>query len=253
MKNFRNLSAVLMAVALLSACKGTKRIEHYGEIYGQKPQTVLIVPVSDLSMRKAVREEADSLYNVSLNKASIQLYLTASDPLVNNGYYVLGPLASSQLMATDKRTGKQLRNESVNDFAGELGVDALLFIDIHEWSHTSNSWTVKVEYVMRSTHTNSEILHVHVNATKVLPTDFKGNPKPLSDDIDFANRYGCDLETAQRCRLVELLNQYVLKDLPPGNLVRSHTSERYLKPHPEYFNLRIRKDGSVEQLKDEEL
>lgn len=249
----RLLLAAAAVAALLSACKGTKRIEYYGEIYNQQPATVLVVPVNDLSMRRALREEADSLFNQSLNTASIQLYLTAADPLTNKGYYVPGPLASAELAASLGRTGKQLRNENINDIGSQLGIDALLFIDILEWNQSFNSWSVKVEYVMRSTHSNSEILHVHVNAVKVLPTDFKGNPKPLSDDIAFARRYGCDLETAQRCRLVEILNQYVLKDLPSGQRARQHSSERYMKPHPEYFNLRIGKDGSVELLKDEEL
>ena len=47
--------------------------------------------------------------------------------------------------------------------------------------------------------------------------------------------------------------QYVLKDLPAGKRSRRQEAEQYAKPHPEYFNLRIRRDGSVEQLKDEEL
>ena len=107
--------------------------------------------------------------------------------------------------------------------------------------------------MLRSTVTGVELLHVHVNATKILPTDHRGNPKPLKDDLEFAKQYGCDLETAQRCRLVEIMNQYVLKDLPAGKRARKHEAEQYSKPHPEYFNLRIHRDGSVEQLKDEEL
>ncbi len=49
------------------------------------------------------------------------------------------------------------------------------------------------------------------------------------------------------------MNKYVLKDLPAGKRARKHEAEQYAKPHPEYFNLRIHRDGSVEQLKDEEL
>ena len=92
-------------------------------------------------------------------------------------------------------------------------------------------------------------MHVTVKATKQLLTDFKGNPKPLKDDIAFAKKYGCDLETAQRCRLVEILNQYVLRDLPSGQRARRHSSEPYTVSQPEYFKLRIHKDGSVEAMK----
>jgi hypothetical protein len=243
----------LLAILLLTACKGTKRAAQYEELYRQRPVTVYVAPLNDLSMHRAVRETADSIYNASLNIAAMQLYLTAADPLTNKGYYVPGPLASAQIAATETRSGKQLRNESINDLRDELGIDAVLFIDLLDWKATSNSWSVEAEYMMRSTHTNSEILHIHVKATKILPTDFKGNPKPLKDDIAFAEQYGCDLETAQRCRLVEVMNQFVLKDLPSGKRARVHESEQYLTPHPEYYNLRIHRDGSVETLKDEEL
>jgi hypothetical protein len=126
----------------------------------------------------------------------------------------------------------------------------VLFIDLLSWSNTSNTWSVEAEYVMRSTHTGVEVLHVHVNATKILHTDFKGNPKPLKEDLKFAEKYGCDLETAQRCRLVEIMNQYVLRDIPSGKRARQRDAEQYVNSHPEYFKLRIHRDGSVEMLND---
>lgn len=247
------LTMSVLLLALTVGCKGEKKLARYNEMYQQEPTVIYVAPLNDLSMRRAVRETVDSIYNASLNIASRQLYLTATDPLTSNGYYVLGPLASAQLAATESRMGRQLRNDNINDLKTDLGIDAVLFIDLLNWSNTSNSWSVEVEYVLRSTVNGMEMLHVHVNATKILPTDYKGNPKPLKGDLEFAQEYGCDLETAQRCRLVETLNKYVLKDLPVGKRARKHESEQYVKPHPEYYNLRIHRDGSVEQLKDEEL
>ncbi len=253
MMKYVRLFLILLLPMTLFSCKGEKKLARYNELYQQEPSVVYVAPLNDVSMRRAVRETYDSIYNASLNIASRQLYLTATDPLTSHGYYVLGPLASAQIAATETRTGKQLRNDNITDLYTDLGIDAVLFIDLLNWSHTSNSWSVEVEYVLRSTHNGMEMLHVHVNATKMLPTDFKGTPKPLKADLEFAEQYGCDLETAQRCRLVEILNKYVLKDLPAGKRSRRQEAEQYAKPHPEYFNLRIRRDGSVEQLKDEEL
>lgn len=212
---------------------------------------VYVAPLNDLSMRRAVRATEDSLYNLSLNIAAKQLFLTASDPLVHNGYYLPGPLASAQIAATEHRTGKQLRNEDISDYYNELGIDAILFINLLDWRSTSNTWTVEVEYILRSTHSNNELLHVTLQAMKILPTDFKGNPLPLPEDKAFADKYGCDLETAQRCRLVETVNQYVLRDLPAGRRAPEHSTERYIPSHPETFNLRILPDGSVQMLKTE--
>lgn len=241
----------LIILFLFTACHSEKKLDQYSDIYRERPTVIYVAPLNDLSMRHALRTTEDSIYNLSLNIASRQLFLTASDPLVFNGYYVPGPLASAQIAATEWRTGKQLRNESIEDYYTDLGIDAVLFLTIHKWANTTNSWTVEVEYVLRSTLSNSELLHVQVTARKTLPTDFKGNPLPLREDKEFADKYGCDLETAQRCRLVETLNQYVLKDLPAGKRAREHSTERYIPSHPEYFNLQIHTDGSVELKKTE--
>lgn len=254
MKNIKSIMAVAALLPLLLAgCKGSKKMEHYSEVYHERPATLYIAPLNDLSLRRSVRTTEDSLFNVSLNVAAKQLYLTAADPLTFKGYYVLGPLASAQLAATETRSGKQLRTESINDYHTDLGIDAVLFITLKSWQHGSADWVVEAEYMLRSTHTGSEIMHVSVKATKQLMTDFKGNPKPLRDDIKFAKKYGCDLETAQRCRLVEIMNQYVLKDLPSGGRAREMAIERYTVSHPQYFELVIKSDGSVKMLKDAEL
>ncbi|MBR4773105.1 MAG: hypothetical protein IK010_01590 [Bacteroidales bacterium] len=242
---------LLLPLVLLTGCKGQKKLTQYSELYQESPAVIYIAPLNDRSERHPMRTADDSVYNASLNVATKQLYLTASDPLVHNGYYVLGPLASAQLAATESRTGNQLRTENIQDYHTNLGIDAILFITLHRWENTSNSWTAEVEYALRSTQTGSEIMHVYVRASKQLPTDLKGNPKPLGDDLDFAEKYGCDLETAQRCRLVEILNQYILKDLPSGKRSRGSSVERYVPSHPDYINLNINPNGSVEILKGE--
>lgn len=243
----------VLGFVLLMGCKSETKLMQYSAIYQEQPSTIYIAPLNDYAMRHIMREMDDSLYNASVNTAAMQLYLTAAAPLTVNGYYVPGPLASAQIAASESRTGKQLRSDNINDYYTDLGIDAILFIDLVGWTQTSNAWTVEVEYVLRSTHSNSELMNVHVNATKHLITDYKGNPQPLPEDIEFAEKYGCDLETAQRCRLVETLNNFVLKDLPAGKRARQHKTERYIPSHPEYFYLRIKKDGSVELLNNPEL
>lgn len=241
----RTAIAMILAVLVLAGCKSENKMAQFGELYRERPSTIYVAPLNDRSLRRAVRTVEDSVYNAAVNTATKQLYLTASDPLVFNGYYVLGPMASAQLAATDGRTFKQLRNENINDYYSDLGVDAILLMTVNLWNATFNTWTVEVEYTLRSTRTGSEVMHTVARATKMLRTDFKGRPIPLREDQQFADRYGCDLETAQRCRLVEVLNQFVLKDLPSGTRQREHSLERYIPTHPEYFNLQINPDGSV--------
>ena len=242
-----------LSALTLTACKSEKRIAHYSDMYQQQTQVVYVAPINDYSSRRAVREQDDSVYNASLNAATMQLYLTAFPPLTNHGYYVPGPLMSAQIASAETRTGKQMRTDSIGDLHASLGIDAVLFIDLLNWSSTNNTWSVEVNYLLRSTHTGTEMFRAHVKATKILPTDYRGNPRPLKEDEAFAQQYGCDLETAQRCRLVEILNQYVLKDLPSGKRARQYEAERYSKPHPQQFNLRILYNGSVEMLKDDQI
>ena len=246
------LATLLIISLLFVECKGENKMGHYNEVYQERPVNIYIAPVVDHSERRAVRSLEDSAYNASVNIATKQLYLTASAPLVFNGYYVLGPLASSQLAATERRTVKQLRNENINDYYSELGIDAILFLTVNSWSSTHNTWSIEVEYSLRSTRTGSEVMHTVVKATKMLHTDFKGRPQPLGADRDFAANFGCDLETAQRCRLVDLVNQFVLKDLPSGGRARAVSVERYVPTHAEYFSMQINPDGSVMIVPDDE-
>lgn len=246
----KTLFIILLALLAVS-CKTTKKQAQYGDIYKERPSTVYVAPLADMSMRRAFRTTEDSAYNHSLNVAACQLYLTAADPLVYNGYYVPGPLVSAQIAATETRSGRQLRNDVISDYAEELGVDAILFITLNGWSSTENSWTVEVEYVLRSTRTGNELMHTSVVATKTLSVDFKKRPVPTPADKLFAEQTGYDLETVQRCRLVETLNKYVLKDLPSGKRAREHRTERFIPSHPEYFSLRIEPDESVELVKND--
>ena len=241
----------LVLLVILSSCSSQKKFDAYSDLYAERPNVMYVAPLNDLSIRRALRTTEDSIYNASLNIAAKHLYLTAADPLIHHGYYLPGPLASAQIAATEWRTGKQLRNDNINDYYTDLGIDAILFITLQSWQATYNTWTVEVEYVIRSTHSGNELFHVSVHAMKIIPIDFKGDLLPLREDAEFAKRYGCDVETAQRCRLVETLNQYVLKDLPSGLKARQHSTEGYIPSHPEYFNLKIHPDGSVQMLKPE--
>lgn len=241
----RMLLLIASAMLLLVACKGEKKMVQYSEVYRERPAVIYIAPIEDKAEHRAQREMADSVYNASLNTATQHLYLTASSPLVHKGYYVLGPLASARLAAAEKRTLKQLRNENINDYFTDLGVDAILFITVKNWKNTHNQWCVELEYTLRSAENGTEIMHTAVDATKLVGTDFHGNPRPLREDLEFADIYGCDVETAQRCRLVEKVNEYVLSDLPAGKRSRGSKIEPYVKTHAEYFTLHINPDGSV--------
>ncbi|MBR1850977.1 MAG: hypothetical protein IJ789_06350 [Bacteroidales bacterium] len=237
----------IVAALVVVGCKSSKKATYYGDIYKEEPLTIYVAPLSDLSPRNAERELNDKNYNASLNIAAKYLYLSASTPLVNSGYYAIGPLATAQLAPSEPFTRKQLQQENIGRLADDLGADAVLLITIHNWREKSCEWTVFAEYQLRSTKTSEDLMHVWVRATKLLPTDHRGNPLPLKPDIEFADQWDCDLATAQRCKLGETLNQFILNDLPLGSRRRQHNSDRYIASRStEYVSLLVDRDGSVE-------
>ena len=62
MKNTRILLLLVLPMLLLS-CKGEKRLARYNELYQQEPSVIYVAPLNDVSMRRAVRETSDSIYN----------------------------------------------------------------------------------------------------------------------------------------------------------------------------------------------
>ena len=242
----------IIAVALAS-CKGNQKMTHYEDLYSNQPATIYIAPVNDRTERNPVRTFDDSVYNASLNTAAKQLYLTASAPLVRKGYYVLGPLASAQIAASEQLTLKQLRNDPIADYHSDLGIDAILFITITNWETKANRWVATIEYTLRATQTGTEVMHTVVKASKSVNLDFKGMPVIVKDDAAFIQKYHCDTETAMRSRLVEITNQYVLNDFPSGARWRGDKIERYIPTHPEYFTLNIAPDGSIAVVQGEDI
>ncbi|MBR1798428.1 MAG: hypothetical protein IJ761_00820 [Bacteroidales bacterium] len=248
MKRFVLRYGLCFALTLLIiSCQGEKKVSRYESWYKEKPEVIYVAPVCDLSQRKVVRGDDDSIYNASLNLAAKHMYLSSFSPIITNGYYTLGALASAQFALAHPKTTKQLHNSSMEEYRN-LGIDAVLLITIHNWSQSSDQWNIYVEYVLRSTHNNTELMHVWVKGAKQLSTNYKGIPIPLKKDIKFAENANCDTETAIRCSLVETLNKYVLNDIPRGALARSREKEPYTTAHPDYFQMMIRKDGTVEML-----
>ncbi|MCR4660015.1 MAG: hypothetical protein K5650_06940 [Bacteroidales bacterium] len=238
--------AALLAINL-TGCKTTQKTAFYEDIYKEQTATIYVAPLNDLSARNAERELNDKNHNASLNTAAKYLYISASTPLITSGYYVIPPLASAQIAAAEQRTRKELMTGKIDDYATRYGIDAVLFTTIHGWRETSCQWTLFAEYVLRSTKSNDELMHVWVEASKLLPTDHRGNPLPLKADQDFADQWDCDLATAQRCRLAEILNQFVLNDLPLGNRSRQYNEDRYIPSRStEYIKLMVDRDGTLE-------
>lgn len=241
-----SLSGVMVLTLVLGGCKSTKKAAAYEAIFKEKPVTIYTAPLEDKSHRKANRSQSDIDYNNELNLAATYMFQTLADPLNNQGYYVLGTLSAKQLSNREKRTAKELLNGDIREYNARYGVDAILYARILRWWEQNSEWGVYVEYILRSTKSNTELMHTWVKASKKIPVDTKGNPVPLREDVYFADKMGLDVMVAERCILVEKVSDFVLHNLPTSPERRQYERDIYAKANPAYFAFVIERDGGIE-------
>jgi hypothetical protein len=228
------ITVVLLAL-LLGACKSEKKINSYEDIYSERPTVIYLAPINDKAERRVEKYPTDIAYNNEINTAKAYLYQTLAAPLVKNGYYVIGPVASNQIAETVALTPKELRNGDLSVFRNDYGIDAVLMVTLHKWKDENGKKTAFLEYQLRSTKTNVDLLHTWVMAVKQVSTNLKGDPITLNNDTRFAKRFGMDNGTAQRSFLVEKVNDYILRDLPTSSLRRQFEKDQYQNANPTYI------------------
>lgn len=232
----KRIFQIIMASALLLAgCKSEKKINTYSDIYNERPTTIYIAPINDNAERKVEKYPTDIEYNNELNSAKAYMYQTMAAPLNNKGYYVIGPIASEEIAKETALTPKQLRNGDMKMFYEQYGIDAVVIVTLHKWKDDNNKKTAFLEYQIRSTKTNIDLFHTWVMATKEVSTNLKGDPIKLKNDTRFAKRFDMDNGTAQRCFLVEKVNDYVLRNLPTSSQRRQFEKDLYKSANPSYI------------------
>lgn len=236
----------LMALILLAGCNSNKKINTYENIYSEKPVTIYIAPIQDHSTRKPEKYPKDIDYNNELNTATNYLTQTMSTPLINQGYYVIGVLASQQIAKQQNHTAKQLMSGDLKIYAQLYGIDAVLTTTIHRWVEKNGEWILFIEYALRSTKSNNDLMHTWVKAVKQIPTDLKGDPIILKSDRAYAAKMNFDNGTAQRCFLVQQVNDYVLRNLPTSSVKRQFERDRYARANEAYFTYYFTPEGEIE-------
>lgn len=234
-----------MAVVMLGACKSEKKINSYSDIYSERPTTIYIAPVNDKTQRRVEKYPKDAEYNNEINSAKAYLHQTLPEPLIRKGYYVIGPVASAEIAQAMPMTPKQLRNGDLKNFGTDYGVDAVLVVTLHNWKDENGKKTAFLEYQMRSTKSNVDLMHIWVLATKQVSTNLKGDPIRLKNDTRFAKKLDVDNGTAQRCFLVEKVNDYVLRNLPISSQRRQFEKDLYRVANPQYINYTWLDGGAV--------
>lgn len=240
------LAVLLVFLGTTYSCKSPKKAVAYNDVYSEKPMTIYVAPIEDNAERRVVKYPGDTKYNNEIDLAAKYMFQTAQKPIANLGYYVIGPTASMQIAASETRTVDKMKTGDLKMYKTHYGIDAILFPTIHKWAQNKEEWIVYVEYVLVSTKTNSELLHTWVKGTKLVPVNFKGEPLTMKFDTDFASDMELSNASAQRCFLVEQVNDYVLRNLPTSSNRRQFEDDKYYKAHPSYFSYYFSEDGTIE-------
>lgn len=242
---FPILLATVAGILLLSGCKSQQKAAYYENIYDEKPVVIYVAPTFDNCNRKVEKYPTDVAYNNEVNSANKFFNETMSAPLVKHGYYVIGPVTAEQIAASETRTQKQLLYGDIKDY-GDKGIDAVLFTTLHRWREENGKWIVYIEYLMRSTKTNTDLMHKWVKAEKAVPLNLKKDPVVMKDDKSYAEAHGFDNGTAQRCFLVEKVNDYILRNIPISSTRRQFEEDLHKSANATYVAYTWNETGSAE-------
>ena len=241
---------ILLATCLLllGSCKSEKRIATYEGVYKEQPFVILTAPTQDNARRLLPKTTQDQVLNDEMSIAAQFVRQTVAQPLVDQGYYPLAPLAADVIMDTVKMDYAQLSNSDLKGLASQFGIDAVLLIAIHKWQEPEvNEVVVYAEYTLRSTKTGMELMHTMVRGSKLQPLDAKGTPTELSTDNEFINRTGFNGRLAHRCILLEAMSDFVLRGLPTSASRWYFQHDQYAPANPQYYSFTILPDGSIER------
>jgi len=208
-----------LIVTLLASCKATKmptKSVAYKTLYSEKPISILAMP----PINRSTKVEAKELF-----------YSSLSVPFTLNGYYVMPPLLSMEILKEESAYDSEMFINGSMIKVGELfGVDAVLFTTIHEWSKTSvaSQIRVKIEYLLKSTKTN-EILFNRVGQITLQTSVNSGSI--------LVNIVGSMVATALTKEIVvgRSCNIYTISDIPAGKYSPMFMKDGEAKSQPKEF------------------
>jgi hypothetical protein len=192
-------------VVFLSGCTTTTPIAKsvaYKGMYDEKPISILIMPPINRSTNVEAKEYFHSTLNV---------------PLANEGFYVVPPFLSMEILKKESAFDAELFiNSSLSKFGEVFGADLALFTIIHKWdkSGLAANVYVEVEYILKSIKTN-EILYTRKADVTYDASVSSGASGILGALIDVAAS-AINTAATKYVDVARVCNSYTFKDLPVG-------------------------------------
>lgn len=217
MKNIKITILALLATVFLFSCGTTKpthsKEEMYGALYNNQPVSIAVMP----PINKTNNVEAKEFF-----------YLTLSQPLSEQGYYVLPPFLTMEMFKTESAyDAEQFVNGPLGRFKEILGADAVLFTTIHKWEKKaglSNTVNVTVEYSLRSTQNNEEIFHRKGNI--IYDASVSSSGGGLMGGLINLAASAINTAATNHIKVARACNNFILSDAPAGAYSPSYGQDK---------------------------
>ncbi len=209
-----------LIVVTIGSCTPAKLITKsatYKNIYQEKPLSILALP----PINRSTKVEAKELF-----------YSSLAVPFTLNGYYVLPPLLSMEILKEESAYDSEMFINGSMKKVGELfGVDAVLFTTIHEWTKTTvtSQIRVKIEYLLKSTKTDEILFNRIGNVTLNIS---------MNSGSLLVNMVGSMIATAMTKEIVvgRNCNIYTISDIPAGRYSPMYGKDGETMAQPKEFS-----------------
>ena len=202
---------LIIAAIVFASCNTTaplKKSVAYKGMYDERPTVILLMP----PINKSTNVEAKEYFHSTLIV-----------PLANQGYYVVPPLLSMEILKRESAYDAELfLNSPLSNFGEVFGADVVLFTIIHKWDKSFGNVKVEVEYILRSTKTN-EVLYTR-RGTINYNTSVSGTAGTFGALADLALTAANTIGT-KYVDVARICNAYTFTDLPVGKYSPINTLE----------------------------
>lgn len=208
---------LIVVALLLNSCATTKgpsttKATTYKQMYREDPKSILIM----MPINKTTNVEAKEFFYTTLNTA-----------LSDQGYYVMPPFMSQEILRREGANDSEVFLEAPLKTFGEVfGVDAVLFTIIHTWKKDAitDNVNTEVEYILKSTRTNEVLFHRKgdlIYDTTVRPSSGSG----LADLVVAAVASKIVTATTSYVKVARMCNRATLVDMPAGRYLATYKAD----------------------------
>ncbi len=224
----KKLLLIALCGIMAASCATQKTVtkaDRYKALYDERPISILAMP----PINKSTKVEAKELF-----------YSSLIVPLSLQGYYVMPPLLTMEILKEESAYDAEMFENSSMKPVGELfGVDAVLFTTIHKWNKTTvaSRITVTLEYTLKSAKTD-EILFNRTGTVTYNPNSGSSGGGLAGLAVSMAAKM---LTTALTNEIIvgRKCNVYTLQDLPAGKYSPKHGKDGTTPSGEPSFNVTV--------------